>query len=176
MKEIIGIMAATKEGVIGLDDKLPWDYPEDLKFFHQMTDGHIIIMGRKTYSDQSNFSYIKDEKNNKIIISRDKNFNPKYGTKFSSISECLNYLKNYKTDKKIFMIGGGDIAASFINQNLVSSFYLTEIQGSYPGNKFLDLNLFKGWEKNVYQECDGFTIYFLKNPNYKDIFQESCII
>jgi dihydrofolate reductase len=111
-------MASTKDGVIGLDDKLPWHYPEDLEFFNETTKGQIIIMGRKTYYDNP----IKNDKD-VIVLSRDETFSPKYGRKVSNIDQCLDYLKCYKTDKKIFMIGGGDLAASFIERNLISSFF-----------------------------------------------------
>ena len=47
MKAIIA--AVTQNGVIGLDDKIPFDYPEDMRHFKQKTSGSIVIMGRKTY-------------------------------------------------------------------------------------------------------------------------------
>jgi dihydrofolate reductase len=34
---------------IAKDGKIPWHYPEDLKFFKELTTGHVVIMGRKTY-------------------------------------------------------------------------------------------------------------------------------
>lgn len=43
------IAAVSKNGVIGQDNKLPFDYPEDLKFFRKMTAGATVIMGRRTY-------------------------------------------------------------------------------------------------------------------------------
>jgi dihydrofolate reductase len=47
---MIGIIAAvTQNGVIGVDDKLPFDYPQDMKHFRTKTANSIVIMGRKTY-------------------------------------------------------------------------------------------------------------------------------
>lgn len=43
------IVAVARNGVIGKDNKLPWRIPEDLKRFKQLTMGHVLIMGRKTY-------------------------------------------------------------------------------------------------------------------------------
>lgn len=43
------IVASNKDNVIGLNNTLPWHYPEDLAFFKKMTTGHTVIMGRKTY-------------------------------------------------------------------------------------------------------------------------------
>ena len=43
------IVAVAKNGVIGVNNTLPWHLPEDLKRFRALTTGHHIIMGRKTY-------------------------------------------------------------------------------------------------------------------------------
>ena len=43
------IAAMAKNRVIGKDNKLPWNVPEDFKFFRQKTKGSILIMGRKTF-------------------------------------------------------------------------------------------------------------------------------
>ena len=48
-RKAIGIMAATNKGIIGKGNVLPWHYPEELEYFRSTTDGHTIIMGRKTY-------------------------------------------------------------------------------------------------------------------------------
>lgn len=47
---MIGIIAAvTVNGVIGVNDKLPFDYPEDMKHFRKTTTDSVVIMGRKTF-------------------------------------------------------------------------------------------------------------------------------
>jgi dihydrofolate reductase len=47
---MIGIVAAVSfNGVIGVDGKLPWNYPEDMKHFRETTANSTVIMGRKTY-------------------------------------------------------------------------------------------------------------------------------
>ncbi|KKW34786.1 MAG: Dihydrofolate reductase [Candidatus Uhrbacteria bacterium GW2011_GWC2_53_7] len=47
--EIVIIAAVAENGVIGRDGKLPWHIPEDLRRFRQLTLGHCVIMGRKTF-------------------------------------------------------------------------------------------------------------------------------
>ena len=49
MKKLTLIVAMTPSGLIGVDGKIPWHIPEDLKRFKEMTTGHAIIMGRKTF-------------------------------------------------------------------------------------------------------------------------------
>jgi len=47
---MIGIIAAvTQNGVIGIDGKLPFDYPEDMKHFRKTTVDSVVVMGRKTF-------------------------------------------------------------------------------------------------------------------------------
>jgi dihydrofolate reductase len=43
------IVAVAKSGVIGIDGKIPWRHPADMKRFKEVTTGHTVIMGRKTY-------------------------------------------------------------------------------------------------------------------------------
>ena len=43
------IVAKAKNNIIGKDNKLLWNIPEDLKRFKKLTTGHVIIMGRKTF-------------------------------------------------------------------------------------------------------------------------------
>ena len=43
------IVAVSRNGVIGVDNQLPWHLPEDLKYFKSVTMGKPLIMGRKTY-------------------------------------------------------------------------------------------------------------------------------
>lgn len=47
--EINVIAACDQNGLIGINGKLPWHLPDDLKRFREMTIGHTVIMGRKTY-------------------------------------------------------------------------------------------------------------------------------
>jgi dihydrofolate reductase len=47
---IVSLIAAVSDnGVIGLDGSIPWRLPADLKLFKQLTMGHTLILGRKTY-------------------------------------------------------------------------------------------------------------------------------
>ena len=45
------VLAIGKNDVIGKDGKVPWRIPEDLKHFRRVTNGHAVIMGRKTWDE-----------------------------------------------------------------------------------------------------------------------------
>ena len=49
MKSLNIIVAASRNGAIGLDGRMPWHLPADLAYFKRTTMGHDVIMGRRTY-------------------------------------------------------------------------------------------------------------------------------
>jgi dihydrofolate reductase len=53
------IVAVARNGVIGRDGTLPWHISEDLKHFKRSTDGHAIIMGRKTHDSRPRAASVK---------------------------------------------------------------------------------------------------------------------
>lgn len=61
------VVAAARNGVIGRDGALPWKLPDDQKFFRQLTRGHCIVIGRKTF-DEIGRKPLPDRKN--LVVSR----------------------------------------------------------------------------------------------------------
>ena len=49
MKKIIAIAAMDESRVIGFEGTIPWHIPEDMRYFRDLTMGHAVLMGRKTY-------------------------------------------------------------------------------------------------------------------------------
>jgi dihydrofolate reductase len=202
MKEIIGIMAVTKYGVVGHNNSLPWNYPDELEQFKNITYGHTIIMGRKTYdSIPRNFF-----NNRKIIVfSRNIDLRIENALIIHSLDEFLTYIKGHKVcsenialerdifylsrtsysmrskidnkkqfqlsslnnKTKFFMIGGSELASLFLENNLISSFILTEIKKPYHGDISLSLDYFAGWAKQELQTTDDYTIFLLTNIHQK---------
>lgn len=104
MVEIVMIAAIGKNNALGKDNDLIWHLPDDFKRFKQLTTGHKIIMGRKTFE-----SFPKPLPNRThIIITRDKN----YTIDFSScivvftLEEALDLVQD---DTLAYIIGGGEI-------------------------------------------------------------------
>ena len=161
LRKAIGIMAATNEGIIAKGNALPWNYPEELEHFRTTTDGHTIIMGRKTYEalPEGIFSSRKA-----IIFSKNpKLFSAKPGIFVKSLKEYFDIIHGLDKDEKIFMIGGGEIAHLFLKHQLISSFILTRIHRSYSGDTYLDLKHFKGWRETVLKSNSNYTILQLTN-------------
>lgn len=109
--DIILIAAASLDGYIGIDNKLPWHSPADMKHFRQQTEGHVVIMGRKTF-DSLGRKPLKNRVN--IVLTR----NPipgaySDGVIFADSKErALQIAKAECT--KIFVIGGEEIYSLFL--------------------------------------------------------------
>ncbi len=125
------IAAIAKNKVIGVDGDLPWDIPEDMKYFRQKTSGHIIVMGRKTFE-----SFPKPLKNRlHVVITRQKDYKAPEGVQvFGTIDEALAYCKTQVPHWKdeVFIIGGGEIYKQTLKQ--ADQLYLTLIDQEYPGD------------------------------------------
>lgn len=162
LKKIVGIMAVTEEGVIGKNNKLPWSYPEELEHFRQVTQGHTIVMGRKTYDSMPENSI----SNNKQLIVFSRSQKKTYGTSIfvKSLDEYFDVVESLDASEKIFMIGGAEIAHLFLKHNLISYFILTRIHNLYLGDTYLDLSYFEGWSKTILKSCQNYTIFQLENP------------
>ncbi len=161
-RPIFGIMASTEEGVIGLNNSLPWNYPNELEYYKRMTKDQNIIMGKTSYEAMP--KELLNNSSHAIVLS-DENLVLNDAQVVYSLEECLNYIKKLSIERSVFMIGGAQTAHSFLERNLLSAFFLTKIHKSYFGDTYLDLSYFETWSKFVMMTCKEYTIYYLKNPN-----------
>jgi dihydrofolate reductase len=97
------VVAMGKNREIGADNQLLWHLPKDLKHFKELTSGHPIIMGRKTY--ESIGKPLPNRTN--IVISRKNDWFEEGILIVGSIKEALKFAK--KIDENVFIIGGGTI-------------------------------------------------------------------
>jgi dihydrofolate reductase len=140
------IVAAAENDVIGAGNRLPWDIPEDMKFFKDKTAGHAIIMGRKTYESMG--KPLPNRLN--VIVSRQKDYIVAGARVVPTIEEAIKYCKT-KSDQyghEIFIIGGGEIYRQSLNY--VNVVYLTRIHRPIAGDATypkLDPDRFKEIER-----------------------------
>lgn len=127
---IISIIAAIGENrELGKNNKLLWHIPEDFKRFKELTTGHPVVMGRKTY--ESIGRSLPNRVN--IIITRDRNFQTKDRLVTHSLEEAIKAAKT-KDENKIFIIGGGQIYKQAIN--IADKLYLTIVKGKFEADTF----------------------------------------
>ncbi|WP_256757496.1 dihydrofolate reductase [Cohnella sp. WQ 127256] len=120
------IAAVASNGVIGLDNKLPWRLPADMKYFAKHTTGKPVLMGRKTY--ESLGRPLKDRTN--IILSRTLEEAPEGCQLVHSISEAISQYG----DEELMVIGGADIYAQMLE--VADRLQLTEIGQPFEGDTY----------------------------------------
>lgn len=156
------IAAVAENGVIGIDNALPWHLPEDLAFFKKTTMGSPVIMGRKTWDSIGR--PLPGRLN--IVLTHDINWHPgvdkqgqprtvtrcpepiKQGTQIGiahSLQDVLDWVENHET---IFLIGGSSLYEQALNQNLVDELVLTEIHKSFNGDAY-----FPKWDRSLFREA-----------------------
>ncbi|HMT02922.1 MAG TPA: dihydrofolate reductase [Burkholderiales bacterium] len=134
---ITAIAAINKDMVIGIDNKLPWHIPEDLKFFKEITFNKPVIMGRKTF--ESIGKALPNRKN--IVISNNKELILEGAFVYSSLIEAINDNKSFP---EICIIGGEEIFKQAIK--FIDKLYLTivDVKVNNPTAFFPKIN-FNEW-------------------------------
>lgn len=119
-----------KNRVIGRDNKIPWDLPEDRKHFVQVTKGHAIIMGRLTW--ESLGRPLPNRRN--IIVSRQSDLAERIsGAEVAtSLENALELAR--QTDPEPRMIGGGQLYAESLP--LATRIELTVLDDEVAGDSY----------------------------------------
>lgn len=119
------IVAMARNRVIGVDNKLPWHIPGDLKYFKGLTMGHHIIMGRKTYESIGRPLPGRTT----VIVSRDPGYAQDGCLIAHSLDEAIQLAEG---DDQVFFVGGGSLYEQALPR--VGRLYITEIQADYDGD------------------------------------------
>ncbi|MDR2520725.1 MAG: dihydrofolate reductase [Bacteroidales bacterium OttesenSCG-928-I14] len=134
--------------------------PKDLKHFREITLGHTIIMGRKTFYSLPN-GPLFGRRN--IIISRNQNLKIKNAEIYTSLETALSILSELG---EIFIIGGNQIYKQTLP--IANCLYLTKIHSTFPeADSFFPTINYKEWrevkhEKHPIDEKTPYPISFLK--------------
>ena len=133
------IVAKARNNVIGKDNKLIWHIPEDLKRFKNLTTGHTIIMGRKTFESLGRVLPNRHH----VVLSRDKDFN--VDNENVEVLSDISLLEKYMNDEEEhFVIGGATIYK--ILMPYCKKMYVTEINEDFDGDVTfpeIDMNKWK---------------------------------
>ena len=134
------IVAVSDNNVIGKDNKIIWHLPEDLKRFKELTTGHTIIMGRKTF--ESLGRVLPNRKH--IVITRDTNYNvDNPNVKIvNNIEDIENYIES---DEESFVIGGAIIYRQLMDK--VDKMYVTRIHEKFDGDAYFPIINEQEWEE-----------------------------
>lgn len=114
--------------VIGIDNKMPWRIPEELKYFKKVTMGKAIVMGRKTF--ESIGRPLPGRLN--IIVTRNKDYVANGAEVFHDLKEAIERGKEYS--EEVVIIGGAEIFN--LSMDIADRLYITIIRKEYEGDTF----------------------------------------
>jgi len=135
-KEITLIAAASENNALGRDNQLIWHISEDLKRFKKLTQGHAIIMGRKTFESMP--KALPKRKN--IILTRNKEYKAQDAWVANNIKEALKLTEG---DLQPFVIGGGEIYSLFLS--IADTIELTRVHSDFEADAFFPKIDSKNW-------------------------------
>ncbi|WP_029145718.1 dihydrofolate reductase [Microbacterium luticocti] len=108
------IWAQARDGVIGAAGGMPWHVPEDLAHFKQLTLGHPVVMGRRTWeSFPDRFRPLPGRRN--IVITRNGAWTAEGAERAASVDEALA-LAGADGPDVIWVIGGGEVFDATIDR------------------------------------------------------------
>lgn len=125
MSRLSLIVAIANNGVIGIDNTLPWHLPEDLKRFKALTMGHHIIMGRKTYDSLGRLLPGRTT----VIVTRNADYEVEGALIAHSLEQAIALCGN---DDEVFLIGGAELYRAGLG--LSNKLYITEIDLDVVGD------------------------------------------
>lgn len=155
---IVSLIAAMdRRRGIGQDNQLPWRLPADLKHFRELTAGHHIIAGRKTYE-----SIGKPLPNRTtIIVTRNESYEAEGCFVVHSQADALT-LAQQRGETELFVIGGAEIYAQALP--FADRLYLTRIEAEFEADAFFPAFDIQDWQitDSVFHAADekhafGFT-------------------
>jgi dihydrofolate reductase len=120
------IVAVAQNRAIGKDNRLLWHISEDLRYFKQITSGHTVIMGRKTF--ESIGKPLPDRIN--IVVSRTMS-PPENARVAADLNAALATCRN---EAEVFIIGGGSLYREALP--VARRLYVTEVHASYEADTF----------------------------------------
>ncbi len=168
------IVARSRNGVIGKNDSsgkqiIPWqgELPADMTYFQDVTFGHAVIMGRKTYESlPPKLTPLKGRLN--IIISRNSAYDPRthseredYDPNQVSVQNGIGAAMTFAAEHGFwepFIIGGGEIYAEAFKHPRVTRVFITEIDQDFEGDVIFpgeDLGMFhqiKSWRHEPFDK------------------------
>jgi dihydrofolate reductase len=121
------VVAMSENNAIGKDNKLLWHLPADLKHFKEITSGHTILMGRKTYDSIG--KPLPNRRN--IVITRNADLKLEGVEIYHDLEEALSQCRN---EAEVFLIGGAEIYRQALKYT--DKIYLTRVHETYEADTF----------------------------------------
>ncbi len=122
------IVAVSRNGVIGRDNDLPWDLPDDMKWFMSQTMGHAIIMGRGNW-EAMRCRPLPGRRN--IVTTRKTDYTANGADVVQTLDEAMALVVD---DDEPFVIGGGEIYRLALEADIIDTMYITRVDAEVEGD------------------------------------------
>ena len=161
MTQIIGIAAVGRNGVIGSDNDIPWRIPQDWRRFQQLTMGHVLIMGRKTFDSIGRPLPGRQT----IVITRDRRWRGSGVAVAANVEDAFAQARAL-SPALIFVAGGGEIYRSCWDR--LDRLEVTEVELEPAGSVTFPAIESEEWQETGREEHEGFRFvsYQRKQPQY----------
>jgi dihydrofolate reductase len=135
------VAAVARDGVIGRDNGIPWWIPEDVRRFREVTLGHPVVMGRRTWDSlPDRFRPLPGRRN--VVVTRNDEWRARGAERAASLEDALRLLDGAE---RVFVIGGAELYAEALPR--ADELLLTEIGHDVEGDTF-----FPSWDRALFEE------------------------
>jgi dihydrofolate reductase len=149
MPRVTLIVARAANGVIGVNNTLPWRLPEDLKHFKATTLGHAVLMGRRTY--ESIGRPLPGRRN--LVLSRQTNWHAEGCERVGSLDEAIARCAD---NTELFIAGGAEVYRQALAR--ADRAIITDIDLKPAGDAFfapLDTQQWEPMDSSTFEAANG---------------------
>ena len=129
------IAAMDEARVIGCNNDLPWHLPEDMRRFKQLTTGHAVLMGRRTYESLPDKVRPLPGRLNLVLSSDPEQLELRNAPCFPSVDRLLEIVETGQLElpsQTVWVIGGAQVYAA--TSHIWDELYLTRVPGAHVGD------------------------------------------
>lgn len=134
------VVAIAQNHAIGRNNQLLWRLPADLRHFREVTTGHTVLMGRKTYASVG--KPLPNRKN--IVISRNRELEIPGVLMAGDLQSALALCGQ---EEEVFVIGGAEIYQ--LAMDITDKIYLTVVEAEFDGDTFFPAIDYSNWEQTA---------------------------
>jgi len=151
------IAAVAADGTVGVDGRIPWDYPSDVRHFRETTTGHPVVMGRRTYEGIVAGLGEPLPGRTSVVLTRTREAAsfPDGAVRAGSLSAAVERAAADARERGVdtaYVAGGATVYEQFLG--LADRMVLTEVPGEYGGDARFPAFDGSAW-REIARERDG---------------------
>ena len=143
------VAAVGRNGVIGVDGRLPWHLPDELRRFKELTIGHVLVMGRRTYESIGRPLPGRTT----VVVTRRPDWRPGAPGVLVAHGVADAVETALAVDDEVFVVGGAEVYAAAIP--LADRLALTFVDAEPDGDTFFPEVDWDDWRETARELGDG---------------------